>query len=239
MIAQVAFYSVVGIAPIAWLLAESVLIAHAAADDPDASRRAGGVFALSTAGNVVGALVTTFVLMAWLGTAAAGAAVCAILLAATAAARPRRWPATAIAVAATLPIASLWAAGQTYVKQNTYADYKIVDYDEHARVLVINGNASSRERSDGEGWPYIEAIEEAACGAGERRILVMGAAGQTFGRGAPCPLETTFVDIDLRPGGHCRGSSSASPRAHRSSHATRDDSCARTSGAGTPSSTTR
>ena len=195
-IAQVAVYSVVGIAPIAWLLAESVLIAHAAANDPDASRRAGGVFALSTAGNVAGALATTFVLMQWLGTAAAGAAVCATLLLATAAARPRRWPATAIAIAATLPIASLWAAGQTYVKQNTYANYEIVDDEEHGRILVTNGNASSRERGDGEGWNYIEAIERAACGAGEVRILAIGAAGQTFGRGAPCRLETTFVDID-------------------------------------------
>ena len=51
--AQVAVYSVAGIAPIGWLLAECVLLAHAYAPAGDPSRTAGGVFALSTIGNGV------------------------------------------------------------------------------------------------------------------------------------------------------------------------------------------
>ena len=34
------------------------------------------------------------------------------------------------------------------------------------------------------------------CEAGETRALVLGAAGMTLGKGAPCALDVTFVDID-------------------------------------------
>ena len=64
--AKVAVYSVVGIAPIGWLLAECVLLAQACAPGRDPSRTAGGVFALSTIGNVAGSLLTTFVLLRFL-----------------------------------------------------------------------------------------------------------------------------------------------------------------------------
>ena len=43
---------------------------------------------------------------------------------------------------------------------------------------------------------YVERIEQTLCEAGETRVLVLGAAGMTLGRGAPCDLEVAFVDID-------------------------------------------
>ena len=70
-LAQVTAYSIVGIAPVGWLLAESVLLAHACAPAHEPSEKAGGIFAVSTVGNVLGALLTTFVLLRFLGTAAA------------------------------------------------------------------------------------------------------------------------------------------------------------------------
>ena len=50
--AQVTVYCVLGIAPIGWLLAECILFALACSARTDAARAAGGVFALSTFGNV-------------------------------------------------------------------------------------------------------------------------------------------------------------------------------------------
>ncbi len=58
-LAKVAVYSLVGIAPIGWLLAESVLLTHGCAQGVDPPRTAGSVFALSTVGKVGGALLTS------------------------------------------------------------------------------------------------------------------------------------------------------------------------------------
>ena len=93
---QVAVYSLVGIAPIGWLLA------HGSSRGVDPSRTAGGVFALSTAGNVGGALLTTFVLLPFLGTAAA-----------TRAAHRRSVPAVALFATAFFPLFDLWVEVST------------------------------------------------------------------------------------------------------------------------------
>ena len=70
-LAQVAVYSVTGIAPVGWLLAECVLLSHAFPPPGDAAETAGGIFSLSTVGSVPGAPVTTFLLLRFLGTVAA------------------------------------------------------------------------------------------------------------------------------------------------------------------------
>lgn len=178
--AQVAVYCVLGIAPIGWLLAECVLFALACSARTDAARAAGGVFALSTFGNVGGALLTTFVLLRFLGTA--------LCLAALAAHR-RSIPALALLVTALFPALDLWIEAPEYVERNAYADYRIVELD-------VSGQAASRHDAGGRGWANAERVEKTLCEAGETRVLVLGAAGMTLGRGASCALDVAFVDID-------------------------------------------
>ena len=195
-LAQVAAYSLAGIAPIGWLLAESVLLAHACARGVDPSRTAGGVFALSTVGNVGGALLTTFVLLRFLGTAAATIALVAALCLAALAAHRRSFPAVALLAAALFPAFDLWIEATEYVERNAYADYRIVELDGGGRMLDVSGQAASRHDAGGKGWAYAERVEQTLCEAGETRVLVLGAAGMTLGRGAPCALDVAFVDID-------------------------------------------
>ena len=188
-------YAVAGIGPIAWLLAESVLLAHGCAREREPSERAGGVFAVSTAGNVAGALTTTFVLMATLGTASAVLAVCGSLLAAALTASRREVGVGAAAAAFLLPGHSLWIEATVYTRRNAYADYRIETVD-NARILHINRQAASRDDTAGTGWPYLELIEDALCERQETQVLVLGAAGRTLGRGRDCGLQPVFVDID-------------------------------------------
>ena len=195
-LAQVAVYSVVGIAPVGWLLAECVLLAHACAPQRDAAETAGGIFALSTAGNVLGALLTTFVLLRLLGTAAAALALVAGLLLAAAIASRRSIPAAAALTVAGIPALDLWIEATQYVERNAYADYRIVQLDDGGRMLDVSGQAASRHDAEGRGWDYAERLERTLCEAGETRALVLGAAGMTLGLGAPCALDVTFVDID-------------------------------------------
>ena len=194
--AQVAVYSVLGIAPIGWLLAECVLFALACSARADAARAAGGVFALSTFGNVGGALLTTFVLLRFLGTAAATIVLVAALCLAALAAHRRSFPALALLGAALFPALDLWIEATEYVERNAYADYRIVELDGGGRMLDVSGQAASRHDAAGKGWAYAERVEKTLCEAGETRVLVLGAAGMTLGRGAPCALDVAFVDID-------------------------------------------
>ena len=64
------------------------------------------------------------------------------------------------------------------------------------RMLDVSGQAASRHDAGGQGWAYSERVEKTLCEAGETRVLVLGAAGMTLGRGAPCALDVAFVDID-------------------------------------------
>ena len=193
---QVAIYSVFGIAPVGWLLAECVLLAHACTPPGDTAETSGGIFALSTAGNVLGALLTTFVLLRFLGTAAAALVLVAGLMLAAAIASRRSIPAVAALAVAGFPALDLWIEATQYVERNAYADYRIVQLEDGGRMLEVSGQAASRHDTDGKGWDYAERLEKTLCEAGENRVLVLGAAGMTLGKGAPCVLDVTFVDID-------------------------------------------
>ena len=192
---QAAVYSTVGIAPVGWLLAECVLLAHACAPRRNPSETAGGVFALSTVGNVAGALASTFLLLPTLGLAAATLAVVAAPAAAALLASRRDVPVFALLIACCWPAADLWVEASDYVARNAYADYRFVEVDD-SRVLIVNNQMASRHDPQGRGWDYAELFERTLCGAGETRTLVLGAAGMTIGRGAPCELDLTFVDVD-------------------------------------------
>ena len=192
---QAAIYSILGIAPVGWLLAECVLLAHACAPRRDPSETAGRVFALSTVGNVAGALGATFLLMPSLGLAASVFAVVAALVAAALVASRRDVPVMMLLIACCWPALDLWVEATDYVRRNAYADYRFVELN-GSRVLMINNQLASRHNPQDRGWDYAELLERTLCGAGETRTLVLGAAGMTIGRGAPCKLDLTFVDLD-------------------------------------------
>ena len=149
-------------------------------------------------GNVAGALVPTFVLFPTWGVAASVIALWAALVAASIVADYRRvaavWPGRGRAVS----VADLWVEATQYVARNAHADYRIVapPSDPHARVLLVAGQPASRHDADARGWEYAEVLETTLCEAGETRVLVLGAAGMTLGKGAPCELSLTYVDID-------------------------------------------
>ena len=194
---EVTLYSVVGIGPIGWLLAESILLVHKATLQPGASRHAGNIFGLSTAGNVAGALLTALVVLGTIGTAGAVIVISGALVGASLLASTRKVQAGALAAAALIPTINLWQEATTYVAQNAYADYRIIEVpSEDMRILLVNQQGASRTSDNDQGWPYTELIEDALCGSGGGDVLVLGAAGQTLGRGRECGLEIEFVDID-------------------------------------------
>ena len=205
---QAAAYSLFGAAPIAFLLAQTLVFLHedrrATQDAGDTS--AGRSFGLSTAGNVCGALGTSLIILTYAGTGTATAIVCAILAAGAAAclraenlpkSRARERAAVLLTGCAILSSLALLIDHGRYLERNAYGNYQLVEPNGE-RWLVMNNMLASRDTPDGEGWPYIERIERELCTAGAQRVLVLGAAGRTLGRGTrqDCKLDPTFVDID-------------------------------------------
>ena len=134
--------------------------------------------------------------MPTLGLAAAVLSVVAASALASLLASPRSIASPALVFAACWPSLDLWIEATQYVARNAYADYRIVEIDDDKRILVVNNQAASRHGPAGEGWHYVELLEQTMCAAGENRVLVLGAAGMSFGRNSPCELALTFVDID-------------------------------------------
>ena len=205
-LAQVAVYAVLGIGPVAYLLAQAVVLLVGSASPDTAPGKAGAAFAASTLGNVAGGLATALVVMQHLGVAGAVALVAGLLVAAALAAweRPgwRLW-AAGVVVAVT-SAANLTVERNTYVLTTVHADYAIEADAGSARTLRVNGQNASREDGAGTGHPYVEWIEDrvyaaAALQGRPARVLVIGAGGFTFGRGRPWDAaEIVFVDVDPR-----------------------------------------
>ena len=198
-LAQIALYSLVGIAPPGYVLAQSILLAHACARAVDPSRRAGRVFAVSTVGNVAGSLLTAFVVLSYLGTAAAVLLIVAALLGAAFAVQPRALGPVILGLCVVAPGFTLWYEATRFVSRTAYADYTVVPLasaEPAARLLWLNRSLASRDDSDGVGWPYIEWVEDQLCAERPANVLVLGAAGRTLGRGRDCFPPPVFVDVD-------------------------------------------
>ena len=204
-LAQVAVYAVLGVGPVAYLLAQAVVVLVASAGPESAPGKAGAAFAASTLGNVAGGLATALVVMQHLGVAAAVALVAGLLVAAAGAAWQgpgwRLWAAGG--VVAGVAGANLVVERSAYVATTAHADYAIEAHASGARSLRVNGQNASREDGAGTGHPYIEWLEDrvyAAVPEGRpARVLVIGAGGFTFGRGRPEEAaEIVFVDVDAR-----------------------------------------
>ena len=204
-LAQVAVYAVIGVGPVAYLLAEAVVVLVGSGRRESAPGKAGAAFAASTLGNVAGGLATALVVMQHLGVAVAVALVAGLLVAAALAAweRPgwRLWAAGV--VVAGVAGANLAVERDAYVLTTAHADYAIEADAGGARLLRVNGQNASREDGAGTGHPYIEWIEDRVYARPPEgrpaRVLVLGAGGFTFGRGRPRDAaEIVFVDVDAR-----------------------------------------
>ena len=94
-------------------------LAQACASPCEPSKTAGGIVALSTAADVLGALLTTSVLLRFLATIAAAIVQVGSLFLAASIASPPRIP---LAAMASLPALDLWTEATQYVKRYAYPD---------------------------------------------------------------------------------------------------------------------
>ena len=162
LLAQVAAYAAVGVAPAAYLLAQTVVLLVASGRDRHASGKAGGAFAASTLGNVTGGLVTALVAMQFLGVAAALVGTTVLLaLGALGTWRRMTWRlCTAGVVVAVVGGGNLAVERGAYELSTAHADYAVERDGDGVRHLWVNGQHASREDGAGIGHPYIDDLPD-------------------------------------------------------------------------------
>ncbi|MDQ2696694.1 MAG: fused MFS/spermidine synthase [Pseudomonadota bacterium] len=185
--------------PLVWLLGQTVPMAAHLFPDTRVGPVSGRVLFVSTLGSFLGSVLTTLVLMNWLGVGAT-VFIDTLLLAGLALLVAGRSRALAgLAMAGCLGLAyglNVHYNRSVFVADNAHGNYRVVDRGGD-RELLVNNSFSSRIGADGGNYWYIETLRRLLAEAGvyDGEVLVLGAGGFTLSR----PGETnryTYVDID-------------------------------------------
>lgn len=170
---------------------------------------AGGVFALSTVGSLLGTFLPVLVLIPWIGTRATVFLFAAILLATVAIGWFGARGATALVIFLALPAIMRFpvhaAPGQLAEKESAYQYIQVLEED-GVRVLRFNEALAdqSAERADsplsGRYWDTVLPLPNLSPAA-KPRVLILGLAAGTIARGIvetrpPGAVSVTGVEID-------------------------------------------
>jgi spermidine synthase len=199
-------FCLVIMAPLVFLLGQTVpLLLNTADQSTRKSEAAGSATALSTVGNVVGCLLTSLLLMYFLGVGYSILINCLILgVCILLVLQPGRLTQNRIMVgvsAFSLAIAfvvNVRVPNQLFAATTPYSNIHIAQ-DETGKRLVINrSSASFIGETDRKGWPYIEMMKDAifADDMTGKDVLVLGAGGFTLSAEYDGGANFVYLDID-------------------------------------------
>ena len=199
-------FCLVIMAPLVFLLGQTVpLLLNTADQSTRKSEAAGSATALSTVGNVVGCLLTSLLLMYFLGVGYSILINCLILgVCVLLVLQPGRLTQNRIMVgvsAFSLAIAfvvNVRVPDQLFAATTPYSNIHIAQ-DETGKRLVINrSSASYIGDTDRKGWPYIEMMKDAifADDMTGKDVLVLGAGGFTLSAEYDGGANFVYLDID-------------------------------------------
>lgn len=196
-------YALILVAPIVFLLAETVVVLVEQRKSGDASQKAGDTFLVSTLGNVVGGLLSTLVVMYYFGVGAAITLSIALLLFASWIwMEPGQTVRRNAAIYSSMGLAAIFSVvlvmqseSMAFDRTTAFGNYSVREVGED-RVFFNNGQNASKSNPEGIGHAYIESFESVVDSLGDdAEILVLGAGGFTLGDGKSYS-DIRFVDID-------------------------------------------
>jgi spermidine synthase len=199
-------FCLVIMAPLVFLLGQTVpLLLNTADQSTRKSEAAGSATALSTVGNVVGCLLTSLLLMYFLGVGYSILINCLILgVCVLLVLQPGRLTHNRVMVGVSvfsLAIAfvvNVRLPDQLFAATTPYSNIHIAQ-DETGKRLVINrSSASYIGDTDRKGWPYIEMMKDAifADDMTGKDVLVLGAGGFTLSAEYDGGANFVYLDID-------------------------------------------
>lgn len=196
-------YALVLVAPIVFLLAETVVVLVEQRETGDASQKAGDTFLVSTLGNVVGGLVSTLVVMYLFGVGAAiTLSIALLILSSLVWMEPGRSMRRNAPIYSSMGLAAIFSIvlvlqseSVAFDRTTAFGNYAVREVGDD-RVFFNNGQNASKSNDQGVGHAYIEHFESVVDAIGlDAEILVLGAGGFTLGDGKSYS-DVRFVDID-------------------------------------------
>lgn len=202
---HLAIYCCISMVPLVYLLAQTIPLMINNSASKRAAEAAGNATALSTWGNVVGGLLTTLILMYYLGVGWSIVLNCLVLLACLGLSLHNSGNArlyhliAAVGVCLVAVRLNVTFENDVFVATTVYGNYSVYDNPQlDGNQLVINrSNASFVSHLDRHGWPYVEIIKRhIARTETQGGILVLGAGGFSLTADRRDDLDITYVDID-------------------------------------------
>lgn len=200
---HVSLFSMLVLAPLVFLLAQTVPLLLNSSPKKRHSEAAGDATAFSTIGNVIGCLLTSLVLMHYLGVAASIVincfilAICLLIIAgAHQGAYLKKIPAP-LAFLCFIYASNISVGGVYLEYDNAYSNTQIIEV-EGGRNLVVNRSYASYIGDDGTSThQYIEMARNGIVGrAAGKDMLVLGSGGFTLTREDDPFNSVIYVDID-------------------------------------------
>ena len=199
---QLALYCALILVPLVFLLAQTVpLLLNTAKDSTRKSTAAGNLTALSTVGNVIGALLTTLVIMVYFGVGMAVFVNVTLLAAVLLYLLDLRQRSAQFAALATLValsfiyVLNVKVESDLFDSTSEYSNLKVVETD-GGRALMVNQQFASFIDDAGRPWPYVTWMRDALRQLDTPDVLVLGAGGFTLSADSDLDGHFTYVDID-------------------------------------------
>lgn len=191
-------------APLVYILGQTVPITMNLMKQETTTGATGGkVLHLSTLGSFLGSILTSVLLLNYVGVAWAVLINFCLLFILTFILFSKEKQDALRIVFLSVALVGMYGINVTLEKQyfvhtNAYSNYAIMS-DANAKVLLMNGSYSSLLTSDKKGFPYIEVIKKIIfddLNLNQKDILVLGAGGFTLSADGTHGNRFTFVDID-------------------------------------------
>ena len=192
--------------PLVFLLGQTVpLLLNTADQEIRKSEAAGSATAISTVGNVAGCLLTSLVLMYFLGVGYSILVNCLILSVCVllvlrpekTVLKPMLLSITSLSLAVAF-VANVRMPNQLFAATTPYSDIRVEANDSGKRLVINRSSASFIDAETRQGWPYIEMMKSAIFSddVAGKDILVLGAGGFTLSAEDTKGASFTYLDID-------------------------------------------
>lgn len=198
-------FSLTIMSPLVFFLGQTVpLLLNTADQETRKSEATGNATALSTIGNVLGCLITSLLLMYFLGVGYSIFINCLILAICLALLVERRSPQCKYVAGATLSFLviaftlNVKIPDRLFAATTPYSNFYVANDPEGKRFIINRSSASYIGDKDRKGWPYIEIMKQGifADDVADKNILVLGAGGFTLSAEDTHGANFTYLDVD-------------------------------------------
>ncbi|MBT5230110.1 MAG: fused MFS/spermidine synthase [Methylococcales bacterium] len=202
-ILQLFIFCTLFMVPTTFLIAQTVPLLINFLGDQNAAHLAGSALKWSTIGNVFGGLVTTLVIMYWLGFAWAITLNALLLATLSFILNTDKFDFNQNSIFVGLLALMIWLnlgyEQHIFVKSTAYANYQILHDDKEGRYFINNRSNASYTNPQGKTHAYARFVRDNLFETHkmhDKNILVLGAGGFTLSQKQPYKNKFTYVDID-------------------------------------------